>query len=151
MTLVDLTKAFDTVNRDGHQNHGQVSKPCPPSFIATVRQFHGGMQARVQNNRELSEPLTNRVKQVQTDVLDELLYADGMDKNASSEAKMLKKGKMEQVIIMISQNQHKKTEVVHLSEPGKPYNELGVLGCYLGCLRKLLKSSGNARFQTRRS
>ena len=108
MTLVDLTKAFDMVNRDGHQNHGQVSKPCPSSFIATVRQFHGGMQARVQNNRELSEPfeVTNRVKQVQTDVLDELLYADGMDKNASSEEKMLKKGKMEQVIIMISQNQH---------------------------------------------
>ena len=112
---------------------------CPPRFIAMVRQFHDGMQARVQNEGEFSEPfeVTNGVKQgcvlaptlfsmmfsamlmdafqdsdtgfpiryrfdgnifnlrrlqaktkVQTDVLDELLYADDMDKNASTEAKM---------------------------------------------------------------
>ena len=99
-----------------------------------VRQFHGGMQARVQNDGEFSEPfeVTDGVKQgcvmaptlfsmmfsamlmdafqdsdtgfpiryrfdgnifslrrlhaktkVQIDVLDELLYADDMDKNAS--------------------------------------------------------------------
>ena len=38
---------------------------CPPRFIATVRQFHDGMQARVQNDREFSEPfeVTNGVKQ----------------------------------------------------------------------------------------
>ena len=114
---------------------------CPPRFIAMVRQFYDGMQARVQNDGEFSEPfeVTNGVKQscamasklfsmmfsamlmdafqhgdtgfsiryrfdgnifnlrrlqaktkVQTDVLDELLYADDMDKNASSEAKMQK-------------------------------------------------------------
>ena len=114
---------------------------CPPRFIAMVRQFHDGMQARVQNDGEFSEPfeVTNGVKQgcfmaptlfsimfsamlmdafqdsdtafpiryrfdgnifnlrrlqakpkVQTDVLDELLYADDMDKNASSEAKNAK-------------------------------------------------------------
>ena len=102
---------------------------CPPRFIAMVRQFHYGMQARVQNDGEFSEPfeVTNGVKQgcvmaptlfsmrfsamlmdafqdsdtgfpiryifilrrlqaqtkVQTDVLDEFLYADDMDKNAS--------------------------------------------------------------------
>ena len=38
---------------------------CPSRFIAIVRQFHDGMQARVQNNGEFSEPfeLTNGVKQ----------------------------------------------------------------------------------------
>ena len=112
---------------------------CPPRFIAMVRQFHDGMQARVQNDGKFSEPfeVTNGVKQgcvmaptmfsmmfsamlmdvfqdsdtgfpiryrfdgniynlrwlqaktkVQAHVLDELLYADDMDKNASSEAKM---------------------------------------------------------------
>ena len=107
-----------------------------------VRQFHDGMQARVQNDGGFSEPfeVTNGIKQgcvmapalfsmmfsamfmnafqdsdnvfpiryrfdgnmfnlrlqgktkVQTDVLDELLHADGMDKNASSEAKMQSHG-----------------------------------------------------------
>ena len=38
---------------------------CPPRFIAMVRQFHDGMQARVQNDGEYSQlfPVTNRVKQ----------------------------------------------------------------------------------------
>ena len=147
-----------------------------PRFIAMVRQFHGGMQARVQNDGEFSEPfaVTNGVKQgcvmaptlfsmmfsamlmdafqnsdtgfliryrfdgnifnlrrlqaktkVQTDVLDELLYVDDMDKNASSEAKMQRA--MDQVSqasgnydLTIST---KKTEVIHQTAPGKPYNE----------------------------
>ena len=138
MTLVDLTKAFDTVSRDGLWKI-MTKFGCPPRFIAMVRQFYDGMQARVQNDGEFSEPfeVTNGVKQgcvmaptlfsmmfsamfmdafrdsdtgfpiryrfdgnifnlrrlqaktkVQTDALDELLYADDMDKNASSEAKM---------------------------------------------------------------
>ena len=39
---------------------------CPPRFIAMVRQFHDGMQARVQNDVEFSEPfeVSNSVKQV---------------------------------------------------------------------------------------
>ena len=39
---------------------------CPPRFIAMVRQFHDGMQARVQNDVEFSEPfeVTNSAKQV---------------------------------------------------------------------------------------
>ena len=38
---------------------------CPPRYIAKVRQFHDGMQARVQNDGEYSEPfpVTNGVKQ----------------------------------------------------------------------------------------
>ena len=150
---------------------------CPPRFIAVVRQFHDGMQARVQNNGEFSEPfeVTNGVKQgcvmaqtlfsmmfpamlmdafqesdtgfpiryrfdgntcifnlrrlqaktkVQTDVLEELLYADDMDTNSSSEAKM------QRAMDQVSQSYDnydlpistKKTEVVHQPAPGKPYN-----------------------------
>ena len=61
---------------------------------------------------------------MQTNVLDELLCADDMDKNASSEAKMQRD--MDQVsqscdnYLIIST---KKTEVVHQPAPGKPYNE----------------------------
>ena len=62
---------------------------------------------------------------VQTDVLDELLYADDMDKNASSETKMQRA--MDQVSQSRdnydSHNRHKKTEVVHQPAPGKPYTE----------------------------
>ena len=38
---------------------------CPPRYIAMVRQFHDGMQARVQNDGEYSGPfpVTNGVKQ----------------------------------------------------------------------------------------
>ena len=38
---------------------------CPPRFIAMVRQFHDGMQTRVQIDEEFSEPfeVTNGVKQ----------------------------------------------------------------------------------------
>ena len=45
MTFVDLTKAFDTVSRDGLWKI--IAKfGCPPRYIAMVRQFHDGMQAR---------------------------------------------------------------------------------------------------------
>ena len=175
MTFVDLTKAFDTVSRDGLWKI-MAKFGCPPRFIAMVRQFHDGMQARVQNDGEFSEPfeVTNGVKQgcvlaptlfsmmfsamlmdafqdsdtgfpiryrfdgnifnlrrlqaktkVQTDVLDELLYVDDMDKNASTEAKM------QRAMDQVSQScdnydltiSTKKTEVVHQPAPGKPYNE----------------------------
>ena len=68
MTFVDLTKAFDTVSRDGlWKIMAKFGCPprlwkimakfgCPPRFIAMVRQFHDGMQARVQNDGEFSEP-----------------------------------------------------------------------------------------------
>ena len=64
MTFVDLTKAFDTVSLDGLWKI-MAKFGCPPRYIAMVRQFHDGMQARVQNHEEYSEPftVTNGVKQ----------------------------------------------------------------------------------------
>ena len=64
LTFVDLTKAFDTVSRDGLWKI-MAKFSCPPRYIAMVRQFHYGMQARVQNDGEYSEPfpVTNGVKQ----------------------------------------------------------------------------------------
>ena len=58
MTFVDLTEAFDTVIRDGL---GKIMAKfgCPPRYIAIVWQFHDGMQARVQNDREYSEVLNH--------------------------------------------------------------------------------------------
>ena len=60
MTFVDLTKAFDTVSRNGLWKI-MAKLGCPPM----VRQFHDGMQARIQNDGEYSEPfpVTNGVKQ----------------------------------------------------------------------------------------
>ena len=135
MTFVDLTKAFDTVSRDGLWKI-MAKFGCPPRYIAMVRQFHDGMQACVQNDGEYSEPflVTKGVKQgcvmaptllsmmfsamltdafqdvdagfpirnrfdgkllnlrrlqaksnVQTDVVDKLLYADDLAENANSE------------------------------------------------------------------
>ena len=52
--FVDLTKAFNTVTRDGPWKI-MAKFGCPPRFIAVVRQFHDGMQARVQNDGEFSE------------------------------------------------------------------------------------------------
>ena len=55
MTFLDLTKAFDTVSHDGLSKI-MAKFGCPPRYIAMVRQFHDGMQARVQNDGEYSEP-----------------------------------------------------------------------------------------------
>ena len=64
MTFVDLTKAFDTVSREGLWKI-MAKFGCPARFIAMVRQFHDGMLARVQNDGEFSDPfpVTNGVKQ----------------------------------------------------------------------------------------
>ncbi|XP_060761994.1 succinate dehydrogenase cytochrome b560 subunit, mitochondrial isoform X1 [Neoarius graeffei] len=61
-TYVDLTKAFDTVSRDGLWRI-MAKYGCPSKFI--IRQLHDGMLARVQDCRETSEPfpITNGVKQ----------------------------------------------------------------------------------------
>ena len=141
MTFVDLTKAFDTVIREGLWKI-MAKFGCPAIFIAMVRQFHDGMLARVQNDGESSDPfpVTNGVKQVcvlastlfsmmfsamltdvfqdgdngipiryrfdgklfnlrrlqakskvQTEVLDEFLFADDMAKGAPTEEKMQKR------------------------------------------------------------
>ena len=64
MTFVDLTKAFDTVSREGLWKI-MAKFGCLAKFIAMVRQFHDGMLARVRNVGEFSDPfpVTNRVKQ----------------------------------------------------------------------------------------
>ena len=64
MTFVDLTKAFDTVSREGLCKI-MAKFGCPAKFIAMVRQFHDGMLARVQNDGEFSDPfpVTNGIKQ----------------------------------------------------------------------------------------
>ena len=64
MTSVDLTKAFDSVSREGLWKI-MAKFGCPTKFIAMVRQFRDGMLARVQNDGEFSDPfpVTNGVKQ----------------------------------------------------------------------------------------
>ena len=64
MTFVDLTKAFDTVSREGLWEI-MAKFGCPAKFIAMVRQFHDGMLAGVQNDGEFSDPfpVRNGVKQ----------------------------------------------------------------------------------------
>ena len=63
-TFVDLTKAFDTVCREGLWRI-MAKFGCPAKFIAMVQQFHDGMNARVQDDGEYSQPfpVTNGVKQ----------------------------------------------------------------------------------------
>ena len=64
MTFDDLTKAFDTVSREGLWKI-MAKIGCPAKLIAMVRQFYDGMLARVQNDGEFSDPfsVTNGVKQ----------------------------------------------------------------------------------------
>ncbi|KAL8567720.1 hypothetical protein ACOMHN_009028 [Nucella lapillus] len=63
-TFADLTKAFDSVSRDGLWRI-MKKNGYPSTFIAIVRQFHDGMMARVLDYGEPSEafPVTNGVKQ----------------------------------------------------------------------------------------
>ncbi|VDL99513.1 unnamed protein product [Schistocephalus solidus] len=63
-TFVDLTKAFDTLNRDGLWKVMQTFG-CPERFTHMVRQLHDGMTARVTDNGTVSEAfaVTNGVKQ----------------------------------------------------------------------------------------
>ncbi|VDL96427.1 unnamed protein product [Schistocephalus solidus] len=61
---MDLTKAFDTVNRDGLWKVMQKFG-CPVLFTHMVRQLHDGMTALVTGNGIVSEAgtVTNGVKQ----------------------------------------------------------------------------------------
>ena len=51
MTFIDLTKAFDSVHREGHwrvlKNIG-----CPDKFVSIVRSFHDGMMRCVLDKGE---------------------------------------------------------------------------------------------------
>ena len=153
MTFVDLTKAFNTVRREGLCKI-MAEFGCPTKFIAMVRQFHDGMLARVQNESPNSvqhdvlchalQDGDNRIpiryrfdgklfnlrrlqakSKVQTEVLDEFLFADDMAKGAPTEEKMQKgvdqvSDSCDSYDLTIS---IKKTEVVYQPAPGKPYNE----------------------------
>nr|VZI07985.1 unnamed protein product [Spirometra erinaceieuropaei] len=63
-TFVDLTKAFDTVNREGLWKIMQKFG-CPEQFTQMVRQLHDGMMTRVTDNGAVLEAfaVTNGVKQ----------------------------------------------------------------------------------------
>ena len=62
--FVDLTKAFDTVNREAFWRIlGKIG--CPPSFVDKFRPLHRNMKAQVNFNGQLSEQISvdNGVKQ----------------------------------------------------------------------------------------
>ena len=64
MVFVDLTKAFDTVNREALWVI--LSKfGCPHKFVNLIRQFHDNMTGQVLSGGEVSEPfnISNGVKQ----------------------------------------------------------------------------------------
>nr|VZI50870.1 unnamed protein product [Spirometra erinaceieuropaei] len=63
-TFVDLTKAFDTVNREGLWKIMEKFG-CPERFTEMVRQLHDSIMARVTDNGAVSEAfaVTNGVKQ----------------------------------------------------------------------------------------
>ena len=65
MTFIDLTKAFDTISREGPWKI-MTKFGCPAKLIAMVRQLRDGVLARVQINSEFffyPFSMTNGVKQ----------------------------------------------------------------------------------------
>ena len=62
--FVDLTKAVDTVSRDGLWKI-LARLGCPSKFLTILRQLHEGQQGQVKHNRSLSGsfPISNDVKQ----------------------------------------------------------------------------------------
>ena len=55
LALIDLTKAFDTMNRDPLWT--VLNKfGCPPHFLTILREFHYGMKARVIIGGQESDP-----------------------------------------------------------------------------------------------
>ena len=63
-TFIDLTKAFDTVDRVGLWKI-MAKFGCPDTFIAIVKEFHDGMMVSVQDNgtHSTSFSVSNGVKQ----------------------------------------------------------------------------------------
>ena len=63
-TFVDLTKAFNTISRDGLRKI-LAKYGCQEKFTSIVWQFHDGMRAHVQDNGDISEAfaVTNMVEQ----------------------------------------------------------------------------------------
>ena len=61
--FVDLTRAFDTISRDGLWKI-LVRLGCPPKFLTILRQLHEGQQGQVTHNGSLSGsfPISNTIK-----------------------------------------------------------------------------------------
>ena len=64
VVFVDLTKAFDTVNRDALW-HVLKKLGCPEKFVNVVKSLHDGMEARVLDQGSFSATfnVSNGVKQ----------------------------------------------------------------------------------------
>ena len=64
ITFVDLTKAFDTVSREGLWQI-LIRLGCPPKFMKMIMQLHEEQKGRIRLNNDLSEPfpIKNGVKQ----------------------------------------------------------------------------------------
>ena len=64
ISFVDLTKAFDTVNREGLW---KILKRlgCPPKFLKLIVQLHEDQRGQVRHSNDLSQsfPISNGVKQ----------------------------------------------------------------------------------------
>ena len=60
--LVELTKAFDIISRDGLWKL-LARLGCPPKFLTILRQLHEGQQGQVKHNGSLSGsfPISNGV------------------------------------------------------------------------------------------
>ena len=63
-SAIDLTKAFDTVSREGLWKI-LARLGCPPKFITILRQLHEGQMGQVKHNGALSDsfPIANGFKQ----------------------------------------------------------------------------------------
>ena len=63
-SAIDLTKAFDTVSREGLWKI-LARLGCPPKFLTILRQLHEGQMDQVKHNGALSDsfPIANGVKQ----------------------------------------------------------------------------------------
>ena len=53
LLFIDLTKAFDTINRKGLW-HILEKAGCPPHFVGIIRSFHDGMKVTVREGSEYS-------------------------------------------------------------------------------------------------
>ena len=83
MIFIDLTKAFDSVYRQGLW---QVLRKigCPDKFVKVVESFHEGMQGRVIDGGDLSDPFTVCNETKQGCVLAALLLASSSHKDIYS-------------------------------------------------------------------
>ena len=74
MVFVDLTKAFDSVGREGLWKILKKAG-CPPRITEIIRSFHEGMVGRVIGDSQVSEPFTVRNGTKQGCVMAPLLFS----------------------------------------------------------------------------